>query len=215
MSTRTGAGRRYSGLGAAERVTTRRAAVLAAALELFGTKGFRATSVKHICREAGLTERYFYESFRDREASLTALYRALVAELRGATAMAIGSAGDDVDTIARSGLAAFIGYLTDDPRRARVIMIEVVGVSPDLEQRRHRVLAEFAELITAVWAVSTDLDTLTEHHLLTAVALVGAVDHLLVDWLHSGRHQSPEVLVDVCGSLFSAASDRLTAEQQR
>lgn len=215
MSTRTGEGRRYSGLAAEERISTRKAAILAAALELFGTQGYPATSVKDICREAGLTERYFYESFRDREASLTAVYAVLVAELRSATLAAIESAGDVTDVIARSALAAFIGYLTDDPRRARLIMIEVVGVSPGLEQGRHRVMAEFAELVIEVWVASTEINAPTEQHRLIAVALVGAVNHLLVDWLHTGRRQSPAVLVDACAMLFSAAGDRLITEPHR
>src|SRR5690606_1680294 len=84
-----GAGRRYSGMDAAERTRARRAAILGAALELFGTAGFAATSVKQICVAAGLTERYFYESFRDRHAALAGVYGEIVAELRLSTQAAI------------------------------------------------------------------------------------------------------------------------------
>lgn len=212
MSTRTEKGRRYSGLAAEERVRARKGTLLAAALEMFGTRGYLACSVKDICREAGLTERYFYESFRDREAALSAVYEELVTELRSATAAAIASAGRDPDVIARIALGAFVGHLTDDPRRARLIMIEVVGVSPALEQSRHRVMSEFAEMVIAVWLASIDLDAPTEQHRLIAVALVGAVNHLLVDWLQTGRRQQPDALVEACATLFSAANDRLTTD---
>lgn len=222
-----GSGRRYSGLDAEERTTQRRAAILAAALELFGTTGYAATSVKQICREAGLTERYFYESFRDREASLTALYTELTGQMRDATLKAVGDAlpGPDGDASAaghtgtsvpadlaeatRSGLAAFIGFLAEDPRRARVVLIEVVGVSPGLEDRRHAVLREFAGLVSDVWSAEPGGPATTETQRLTTVGLVGAVNHLLVNWLMEGRHQAPSVLVDVCATLFTAARERL------
>lgn len=201
-------GRRYSGVAPAERARRRHETFLAAALELFGTDGYPPTSVKKICKEAGLTERYFYASFRDRHDCLVQLYTELTGGLRTATLAAIDQAsGADLDTIAHAGLTAFTDYLTRDPRRARVVLIEVVGVSEELETRRHGVLREFAELITTVWSPSS---TPAEPQRLTAVGLVGAVNHLLVDWLLAGRRTPPENLVDVCAALFSAARQKVT-----
>ncbi|MEU8797454.1 TetR/AcrR family transcriptional regulator [Spirillospora sp. NPDC048819] len=201
-------GRHYSGVAPAERARRRHEAVLAAALELFGTDGYAPTSVKKICKEAGLTERYFYASFRDRHDCLVQLYTELTGGLRSATLAAIDrTAGADLDSIADAGLTAFIDYLTADPRRARVVLIEVVGVSDELETRRHGVLREFAELITTVWTTADEPTTtvLTDEQRLTAVGLVGAVNHLLVDWLLSGRETPPSKLAAVCSTLFSAA----------
>lgn len=200
-----GAGRRYSGMDAEERTRARRVAILDAALELFGTSGFAATSVKQICRTAGLTERYFYESFKDRPACLVGLYEALVTGLRTATEVAIEAAGADIEVAAREGLDAFIGYLTEDPRRARVVLIEVVGVSPEIEELRHGVLRGFADLIRAVWLADAEIDPGDDEIQLTAVALSGAVNNLLVDWMMTGRRQSPQVLARVCATLFTSA----------
>lgn len=199
-------GRRYSGVAPAERARRRHEAFLAAALELFGTDGYPPTSVKKLCAEAGLTERYFYASFRDRHDCLAQLYTELTGGLRTATLAAIDRApGGGLDAVAEAGLTAFIGHLTDDPRRARVVLIEVVGVSDELEERRHAVLREFADLITSVWSAE---GAPTEAQRLTAIGLVGAVDHLLVDWLLSGRRTPPETLAAVCSALFSAARER-------
>ncbi|WP_043652347.1 TetR/AcrR family transcriptional regulator [Nocardia thailandica] len=211
----SGTGRRYSGMSAEQRTRARRAAVLEASLELFGTQGFAATSVKQICDAAGLTERYFYESFRDRRAALAALYSELVATLRAVTEAAITAAGDDDAAAARDGLGAFIAQLTEDPRRARVVLIEVVGVSPELEELRHGVLRAFADLIVTVWASRPGIDARDEQPQLTAVALSGAVNNLLVDWLMTGMRQSPRVLTTVCARLFLAASASLRAPGDR
>ncbi|GGK62116.1 TetR/AcrR family transcriptional regulator [Nocardia camponoti] len=202
-------GRRYSGMDAEERTRARRSALLDAALEMFGTGGFTSATVKQICAKAALTERYFYESFRDRETCLTALYTELVGELTVATNEAISAAAPGIESAIHAGLGAFVGYLTDDPRRARVILIEVVGVSPELEELRHGVLRAFADVIGAVWAAEPDTDPDDEDSRLTAVALSGAVNNLLVDWLMTGRQQTPDVLTRVCTRLFAAAADGL------
>ncbi|MEV0333147.1 TetR/AcrR family transcriptional regulator [Nocardia sp. NPDC050717] len=209
------AGRRYSGRTTAERVEQRRAALLAAALDLFGTQGYAAGSVKQLCGIAGLTERYFYESFRDREACLSALYDELTAALRERTLAALRTTARDLDDLIAAGLAAFIGYLTEDPRRARVVLIEVVGVSARMEQRRHGVLRDYAELVAGLWATAR-AEPLSEHGRLTCVTVVGGVNHLLVDWLMDGRATEPDDLVEVCAGVFAAvrATDPALAEER-
>lgn len=197
------AGRRYSGRTPAERVGQRRAALLAAALELFGTQGYAGGSVKQLCGIAGLTERYFYESFRDREACLAALYDELTGELRERTLRALTASGPRLDAMITAGLAAFVDYLTADPRRARVVLIEVVGVSAEMERRRHAVLRGYAELVAGRWAQARK-EPLPEADRLTCVAVVGGVNHLLVDWLMDGRATDPAALVEVCAGLFTA-----------
>lgn len=213
MSDRTATrqqGRRYSGQDAAERTRQRRTALLAAALELFAQQGYPSTSVKQICRQAGLTERYFYESFRDRHACLVALYTELAEQMQVATTAAIADAEDRPDEeIVRSALGAFVDYLTADSRRARVVLLEVVGASAELEQRRHAVLRDFAELTTAVWSQLAERTGPTDAQRLAAIGLVGAVNHLLVDWLHRGQRETPAELVDTCSTLFTAVRNHL------
>ena len=199
-----GRGRRYGGLDSVERARQRRAALLEAGRTLFGTQGYRATSVHQLCTEAGLTKRYFYESFGDREAALAAVYDELIGGLRTATLDAVAQ-HDQVDTIAEAALTAFVDYLTTDHRRAQIVLIEVVGVSPEMETRRHAVLTEFAELVVGVWLRGGEATSLRRH---TAVALVGGVNHLLVDWLLSGKTQQPAELVRACATLFTGARDQ-------
>ena len=129
--------RRYSGKTPAERVDLRRAILLESASQLFGTAGYSATSINQICQGAALSERYFYEAFTNREMCLQMLYDDLSTGMRAATATAVDAAGAELPDRIEAGLAAFIGYLTIDPRRARVVLIEVVGVSAEMEHRRH------------------------------------------------------------------------------
>ena len=184
-------GRRYAGADADLRRERRRAELIASGLELFGTEGFRAVSVKKVCDHAGLTQRYFYESFADRSALLAGVYEDCVAFARSAVLNAAGSAGgsegsgvaaDDVPAVARAALGAFIGALAENPRRARVMLVEVVGVDQDLERLRLTAIHGWADLILML-ARGEERSGRAER--LASIALVGAVTQLLVDWYTS------------------------------
>src|SRR5271165_6826757 len=68
------AGRVYAGLSASERRDDRKARLLEAGLEYFGTIGFGKTTIPMLCSAAGVTARNFYDDFDSREALLKALY---------------------------------------------------------------------------------------------------------------------------------------------
>lgn len=86
--------RSYGGLSAEQRQAVRRARLLDAGLELLGTAGWTATTMTAVCREAGLTERYFYESFADRDALAEAVFDRLAVGAREAILVAVAVGGD-------------------------------------------------------------------------------------------------------------------------
>lgn len=136
------------------------------------------------------------------------MYDELTKQLRADTLAAIEAADpDELDVVIERSLSAFVGFLTTDTRRAQIVLIEVVGVSPQLETRRHAVLHDFAELVTGVWLGNSEP---ASQHRLTAVALVGGVNHLLVDWLLGGKTQQPTELTQTCVTLFAGARNQLT-----
>src|SRR5690348_10370050 len=110
-------GRTYGGVSAAERIAGRRARLLDAGLELFGTQGFSATGVKDVCRAAGLTDRYFYESFSDSRELFLAVFDRLTDDLFSAVAIAAARSAADPERQLREAIGTFIGALADDPRK--------------------------------------------------------------------------------------------------
>lgn len=56
--------RQFKGMSLTERKQLRREKLIEAGIEAYGTHGFFSVTVKDICNEAKLTERYFYESFK-------------------------------------------------------------------------------------------------------------------------------------------------------
>ena len=64
--------RSYGGKTAEERAQDRRARLVDATIALLAEHGEAGTTMTAICARAGLTERYFYESFAHREDALLA-----------------------------------------------------------------------------------------------------------------------------------------------
>ena len=65
-----------------------------AALEVFAAEGWAGLSARRVCEQAGLTRRYFYESFDDIDALLGALFDRITGEVTAAVqaAAAAGAA---------------------------------------------------------------------------------------------------------------------------
>jgi AcrR family transcriptional regulator len=189
--------RTYAGLAADQRRAERRSRLLDAGLALIGTRGLAKTTIEHVCSEAGVATRHFYEHFSSREALLRGVYEQLIGELTEAVLAARDGAPDDLELRFRAGISAFCHGLAGDERKARVVLLEIVGVSPELEALRHGVIAAFAALVRDEAARFTDRGELPPRRWdLTAVAVVGAVHEMLIDWLLRDRRPPVERIVD-------------------
>ncbi|MGI5468442.1 TetR/AcrR family transcriptional regulator [Streptomyces sp. CA-132043] len=177
--------RKYAGRPATERRAERRQRLLDAGLQLFGEgPGYRATSVTALCDEAGLSTRQFYEEFSNLEELLAALHAQVNgwAEEAAVTALA-ATAERGVEDRATAAVRAYTQAVTDDPRRARVAFVEVVGVSPAFEQHRMTRRAQWAELIRAeLTAAATRGEAAPRDYRLAATVFVAAVNGFLYEW---------------------------------
>ncbi len=204
----TRAGRPYAGISQPERQARRRDLLLQAGLEVFGTTGYAASSVREICEVAELNRRYFYESFNTREDLLRAVYERIVTESRDSITDAIASA-DGVQEAIRAGLTAWWATVTSDPRKARIITLEIVGVSEAIETRRREVRHSFADFIAAqaTELAATERRQLRIDPLIVARALVAAIVDLVVDLTRGDTDSSTATMVETCLQLVSVAFD--------
>lgn len=181
-------GRRYGGVSAEERRRERRERLLEAGLDLLGTRGYAQTTVSDVLDRAGLTSRYFYEHFENREALLVAVYDEVIARGYGASADAL--VRHDADPLAVSipaQLDAFYEVVVDDPRLARVIFVESVGVSPTMEAHRRQVLRRIAAGLASRLAERAGRGEIPERDFATiTVGMLGAMHELIADHLHPG-----------------------------
>src|ERR1700748_748723 len=98
--------RNFRGVSPEDRKAERRKRLVEAGLEAFGVHGFLGVGVREICALAKLTERYFYESFENREAFFAAVYSEAAHRIREAIAAAHARARPEPTEFARAGLEA-------------------------------------------------------------------------------------------------------------
>ena len=124
--------RRYGGVLPEERQRLRRAKLIEGALEVFGTKGFHATTVREICVAAHLTERYFYESFKTLPQLFMATYAELRQQLMDLTLAALAKSDPTPLGMLEPAMRVFLEFIQDDPRRGRIMLIDSLGVSDEV-----------------------------------------------------------------------------------
>jgi AcrR family transcriptional regulator len=190
----------YGGRSETERRADRRARLIDAGLDLFGTDGWTATTIERLCAAAGVATRSFYEEFHGREDLLKAVYEQVMSGVLEEVLPLVAESSGTPEERIRMGLAGYVGYLTEDPRRAKVAHRElrVAGV---LEQDRHAMVLRFAELI----AEQTRLERGAAGRIL-GLALAGAVTEVLVDWVAQPEPRpATEPIVDTLVRLYLAA----------
>ena len=164
---------------------------------LFGGEGYASVTVRAVCVEAGLTERYFYESFENREALLAAVYLDSVAQLNAAVLEAIEEPGT-IEEQARAGLGAYFGFMKAHRPAARVILFEVLGVSASIDAIYREVMMQFAQLLRSKLE-------LPNAALITS-GLVGAAVMIATQWVLGGYAQPQRAVVDACSRIFHAVA---------
>lgn len=190
MSGRNPAPRRsYGGRSAEERRADRRGRLLAAGLELFGTRGYSATSIEKLCATASVSTRNFYEEFSGREELLVALHSDI--NERASAALAAAYAEEpDAGLAARVERAAraFVTVTASDPRWARIAFVEVIGVSAGLERHRLRWRSRWEDALVGMAREAVERgEAVDRDYRLTMIALIGAVNNLVHHWSARGQ----------------------------
>ncbi|WP_034271952.1 TetR/AcrR family transcriptional regulator [Haloechinothrix halophila] len=193
--------RTWAGTTLADRKATRRGQLIEAGLELLGTTGTPAVSVRAVCRTAKLTERYFYESFADRDALLLAVYDQVAQEAHDALVAAVRDARDELTALVRAAVTSFVELIIDDPRKGTVLLLAPL-TDPALVQRGAELLPNFTALIHDQLPASIDD---TERRLI-AVGVTGALTNLFTAYLNGSLDVPRDRLVEHCVRMLLAAA---------
>ena len=198
----------YRGMSAEQRRAERRTRLLEATLEVWGRDGGPRITMTRICAEAGLTERYFYESFDGLDAALIAVMDGIADEIAERTVAALASAeGGPADRV-RVSIGEFVRILTDDPRKGRVAIVESVSLDA-LRPHRAELLRRFAELSAheARELYGPEAWSETEGRM-AATMFIGGVAELVTAWIEGRIEATPDEVADAATHHFTATAHR-------
>lgn len=185
--------RTWGGTTLSDRKAARREQLVEAGIGLLGDKDGSAVSVRAVCRRSGLTERYFYESFVDRDDFVLAVYEHVGAQAHESLVAAVADTAGESEARARAAVTAFVKLMIDDPRRGRVLLLAPTTDST-LSARGVALLPAFAALIREQLPDRTD----ETDRQLTAIGFVGALTHLFIAYLNGTVRVTREALIDHC-----------------
>ncbi|HNY66902.1 MAG TPA: TetR/AcrR family transcriptional regulator [Deltaproteobacteria bacterium] len=207
--------RTYGGVEADLRETERRKRLLAAGLEAFGSRGYAKTNIKTICSLAGLTERYFYESFGSKEDLLSAVYQELVDSLKADALKAFEENQGRPVEAATASLRLYLESFQQDPRKAQVQLFEVLGVSPKIDRQYQdamRLLADMTKLF-----LSSAFPGIPEgawKGSIVPTGLAGSIILISHEWVLNGCLTPLDNIMDQCMDLFMAVGRHLESRSR-
>ena len=189
----TARARNYAGLSAEERRDARRERLIEGAIRAYGELGYRNTTVKAVCEAAGLTERYFYESFANSEALLVAAFDSVSRRVFTCLEQVRKEhSGATVEERGHAVLRAYYQTLKDDPDGARLFVIEIARVGPAVDAVWGALLPEFGEVLSRM--VAPDSDIKPKPGELVRAGVVGAVVQIAKEWIRSGYARSVDAV---------------------
>lgn len=192
--------RTWGGSTLTDRRATRRGQLLESGLDLLGAETGSTVSVRAVCRGARLTERYFYESFADREDFVLAVYEHVASTAHHALTESVRDAPAEPEARAAAAVTAFVELMVDDPRKGRVLLLAPI-TDPALSTRGVQLIPTFAELIRE--ELPPELDELERR--MTAVGLVGSLTNLFIAHLDGTLTVPRERLIAHCVRLLVRA----------
>jgi AcrR family transcriptional regulator len=119
-----------------------RARLRGAVIEAAGANGFAATSVAELIALAGVSRPTFYEHFDSKEACFLASYERILAD-SAERIMADYQREPDVLAALRGAYQAFVTELIENPKAARVVLVDMLSLGSVAVERAERIRLSF------------------------------------------------------------------------
>lgn len=185
---------RWSGVPLADRQALRREQLVTAGVRILGDAHGAPLTVRSVCRDAKLTERYFYESFTDREEFVRAVYDDVCT---GAMAALMSAC------TAREAVERFVALMVDDPVRGRVLLLGP-ETEPALARSGQDWMPNFIDLLQHKLTRIGDPTQQT----MVATSLIGGLTALFVGYLNGRLAATRAEFIDFCVDLLLTAGRR-------
>jgi AcrR family transcriptional regulator len=196
--------RPYRGVEASERIDERRRRLLDAGLDLLGAAGQETElTVRAVCKQSGLTARYFYESFSDKDEFVAAVFDAAVADIATTTQAAV-AASPRAEQV-HAGMANLVRTVSADFRIGRVLFD--THLSDPVVLRKRAALGDIFAVMTGQHVASLLGREANSRAKATVRFVVGGVGQTLSAWLAGDIVASQEQLIAQLTAMLDALGD--------
>jgi TetR/AcrR family transcriptional regulator, fatty acid metabolism regulator protein len=169
--------------------------ILDAALEVFGERGYHAAAVDDIVGRADASKGTFYFHFPNKQGIFMALADEAARRLAANVERAVADRPDALGKV-DAALRAVLGTLTRHQTLARLLLVDLVnlggGFSAKLIEVHERLAGLVRDHLDAAVAEGSIPPLDTE---LAAYVWLGAINEIVMRWLHTGRPESLESIV--------------------
>lgn len=163
-------------------------------------KGYGASTIADIVREASVSRRTFYEHFSTKADCLIALY-----ETASRSSLNVLRASIDPQrnwqTQVEQAIDAYLGCLASNPILMRTLFVEILGLGATGLAARRRVNQEIADFMLKVINAAEGAPVLTPD---TAMAVVGGVNELVLQLIEQDRVQDMQTIGATTAGLVRA-----------
>ncbi|GIH90068.1 TetR/AcrR family transcriptional regulator [Planobispora siamensis] len=184
-----------------ERLAERRERLIRSAYILYADLGFPDTTIEKLCAAARISNRAFYECFTGRDELMWVVYNRCVRDNLAAVSKAVEQAPNTLLGRIEAGVAAYIEFITEDPRRARILHLEVRRAGDCLTSSRQRAVAGFTQIIETN-LLQVPEETGVDLHLLV-LGMIGAIQELLIEWVLAEDPPPVESLIKTAVYIFN------------
>lgn len=188
--------RRYGGVSGAERQAQRHERLVEAAFDVFGREGYRQTTMRLICAQARLNDRYFYQHFATLDEVFLAVHKKVSAEVSNRILSRVLTQPDDPILQTRAGLTAFFEYIKEDRRRAQILLIDAVITGLTNPHNLNARVSHYADLLRARFKKRYPNLTVPLDVELVVGGFVGMIIHTATVWTERNFDTPVDTLVD-------------------
>jgi len=136
-----------------------RSRLIGAMIEVVAERGYAAATLARLVALAGVSKRAFHELFGTKEEYFLATYDAIVGNAVRRIGVAYRSE-DDWQASLRGAFEAYAAEVVDEPKAARLVLVEALSAGPAALARMRRTRLTFEEMVSASFGEANDGVTL-------------------------------------------------------
>jgi AcrR family transcriptional regulator len=168
--------------------------ILNAAIKVFSDKGYHDTRVDEIVAESETSKGAVYFHFPSKQRIFLALVDEFAGLLESKLREAIAREPNGVRRVnaaLRIGLATFGEYQA----LAKIFLVQAVGLGQAFEEKRLQILDRFADVIKNYLDQAVEEGDIPPINTqVAAYAWIGAINEVVIRWVHTGQPEPEEIL---------------------